>query len=111
MTTDLGNKIGNRVLAILKTSTKIGKEIKNLEKICDVQCSQHAQEDYGKDGWAREKILENAYTGCVFTALLGNEPLPRLKIFVKDIKETLEHNPYSDPVFYVIQSYNFAFKK
>ena len=107
MTTEkLGNKIGHRIVSILDTSAEIKKEIENLEKICDIQRST----DYGKGEWAREKILENAYVGCVYTALLGNKPVPRLKAFVKDIKETLEHNPYSDPAFYVMESYNYAFK-
>jgi hypothetical protein len=108
MTTEkLGNKIGNRILSILNTSAEIKKEIENLEKICDIQS---LQTDYKKGDWVREKILENAYVGCVYTALLGNKPVPRLKAFVKDIKETLEHNPYSDPAFYVMESYNYAFK-
>ncbi len=107
----LGNKIGNRIFSILNTSAEIKKEIENLEKICDIQSSQYKQTDYKKGDWVREKILENAYVGCVYTALLGNKPVPRLKAFVKDIKETLKHNPYSDPAFFVMESYNYAFKR
>jgi hypothetical protein len=111
MTTEkLGNKIGDRIVLILDTSAEIKKEIENLENMCDIQSSRYNQADYGKGEWVREKILENAYVGCVYTALLGNKPVPRLKAFVKDIKETLEHNPYSDPAFYVMESYNYAFK-
>jgi hypothetical protein len=99
-------KVGKRVIDMLNTNKKISASIKNLEKIL-------ADNGYStiRDGnWGEEMAVEWAYTGCVLAAVNGGDPVKRLQAYVRNIKETLQHNKYSDPAFYIPESYNAAFK-
>ena len=99
---EITTKLGKRIIHILKTNPKISTSINKLEEICDKY--------YEKDSWEKVRILEWAYTGCVLVALNGGDAVKRLDAYAENIKKTLEHNEYSDPMFYVPEIYNVVFK-
>jgi len=99
-------KLGKRIKKMLLSSKEIKPQIKALEKICD-----KVYEKGTSGGWEKDMIMEWAYTGCVLSALCGGDPVPRLKAYVQNVKDTLAHNEYSDPAFYVPEIYNVVFKK
>lgn len=95
-------KLGKRIMDMLKSNTKISDSIKKLEKICDGV--------YEKDSWEKAMVLEWAYSGCILTKFNGGDPVKRLEAYVTNIEETLKHNKYSDPAFYIPEIYNVVFK-
>lgn len=101
-------KFGKRILSILNNNKEINASIEKLEKLCD----KYSDSDtYRPDGWGRNKILEWAYTGVVLSSLIGfSNPEERLEYYIKNIEDTLQHNKYSDPAFYVQEIFNEVFK-
>jgi hypothetical protein len=106
---NLNEKLGKRIISNLNKIPEIVNSIKDLENLCDTH-SKDDSDNYGKEGWAREMILEWAYAGCVSSGINGGDYKKRLEAYTGGIKKILEHNKYSDPVFYVQEVFNAVFK-
>ena len=106
--TNIDKKLGKRIIINLNSNRKILNSIKDLEKICDIQKNDSV---YAKDkGWAREMIVEWAYAGVITSGMNGGNYEKRLASYATSIKKTLNHNPYSDPAFYIPEIFNSCFK-
>lgn len=107
---DISKKLGNRIISNLDGIPEVAASIEELGNICDLYSGDSLDNGYGENGSTRERILEWAYAGCVVSGMKGRDYKKDLKSFTDGIKQTLEENEFSDPVFYVQEVFNRSFK-
>ena len=105
---NIDERLGKRIISNLDRVPEIAESIEALGKICD---DHSTDSGYSKDGGeARERIIEWAYVGCVISGMNDRNCKEDLKSYVEGIREALDHNRFSDPVFYVQEVFNRSFK-